>query len=79
MKTLRSTSWLTAVLLCAAAPAVHAQFAVIDVASLTQLVSEVQTLEQQLATARAALAGAGAVSGHDRGSRHGAAACGHLP
>jgi len=32
--------------------AVHAQFAVIDVASLTQLISEVQTLEQQLATAQ---------------------------
>ncbi len=55
MKTIRSASWLTAVLLCAATPAVHAQFAVIDVASLTQLVSEVQTLEQQLATARAQL------------------------
>ena len=55
MKTIRSASWLTAVLLCAAAPAAHAQFAVIDVASLTQLVSEVQTLEQQLATARAQL------------------------
>jgi type IV secretion system protein VirB5 len=37
--------------LCAA-PAAHAQFAVIDVASLTQLISEVQTLEQQLATAQ---------------------------
>jgi type IV secretion system protein VirB5 len=34
----------------------HAQFAVIDVASVTQLMSEVQTLEQQLATARADLA-----------------------
>lgn len=30
----------------------HAQFAVIDVASLTQLISEVQTLEQQVSTAR---------------------------
>jgi len=37
-------------------PAAYAQFAVIDVASVTQLVSEVQTLEQQLATARADLA-----------------------
>lgn len=35
---------------------VHAQFAVIDVASVTQLISEVQTLEQQLATAKADLA-----------------------
>jgi type IV secretion system protein VirB5 len=39
----------------AAAPLANAQFAVIDVASLTQLVSEVQTLEQQLATARSEL------------------------
>ncbi len=55
MKSLPGVSWFTAVLLCAAAPAAHAQFAVIDVASLTQLVSEAQTLEQQLATARAQL------------------------
>ncbi len=34
----------------------HAQFAVIDVASVTQLVSEVQQLEQQVATARSQLA-----------------------
>lgn len=33
-------------------PPAHAQFAVIDVASLTQLISEVQTLAQQLQTAR---------------------------
>lgn len=37
-------------------PVVQAQFAVIDVASVTQLVSEVKTLEQQLATAQADLA-----------------------
>jgi type IV secretion system protein VirB5 len=42
-------------LLFGAAPAVHAQFAVIDVASLSQLISEVQVLEQQLATARSEL------------------------
>ena len=36
-------------------PAAHAQFAVIDIASLTQLISEVQTLEQQVATARGQL------------------------
>jgi type IV secretion system protein VirB5 len=35
-----------------AAPAAHAQFAVIDIASVTQLLSEVQQLEQQVATAR---------------------------
>ncbi len=37
------------------APAAHAQFAVIDVASLTQLISQLQTLEQQVATARGQL------------------------
>ncbi len=37
-------------------PSVHAQFAVIDVASVTQLISEVQTLQQQLETAKADLA-----------------------
>jgi len=34
-------------------PVAHAQFAVIDVASVTQLVSEVETLKQQLSTAQA--------------------------
>jgi type IV secretion system protein VirB5 len=37
-------------------PAAHAQFAVIDVASVSQLVSQVKTLEEQLATAKADLA-----------------------
>lgn len=37
------------------APAAHAQFAVIDVASVTQLVTEVQDLEQALTVARADL------------------------
>ena len=37
-------------------PAARAQFAVIDVASVTQLISQVNTLEQQLATARDDLA-----------------------
>jgi type IV secretion system protein VirB5 len=46
---------LAGVLLLAATSAAHAQFAVIDVAAVTQLVSEVQTLEQQLATARSQL------------------------
>lgn len=44
------------VICCAVMPAAHAQFAVIDVASVTQLISEVKTLEQQLATAQAGLA-----------------------
>ena len=55
MRTPRIGTWLGFVLLIATAPAVRAQFAVIDVASLTQLVTEVQTLEQQLATARSQL------------------------
>jgi hypothetical protein len=37
-------------------PVAHAQFAVVDVASVTQLVSEVKTLQQQLATAQQDLA-----------------------
>src|SRR5262249_470962 len=49
--------WFPAVLalLFGVAPAARAQFAVIDVASLSQLISEVQVLEQQLATARGEL------------------------
>jgi type IV secretion system protein VirB5 len=37
-------------------PVAHAQFAVVDVASVTQLMSEVRTLQQQLSTAQADLA-----------------------
>jgi type IV secretion system protein VirB5 len=43
---------LAFLVLLTATPAAQAQFAVIDVASLTQLMSQVRTLEQQLATAR---------------------------
>ena len=43
---------LTVLALLTATPAAQAQLAVIDVASLTQLMSQVRTLEQQLATAR---------------------------
>jgi type IV secretion system protein VirB5 len=42
-------------LLVGVMPVARAQFAVIDVASLSQLISEVQVLEQQLATARGQL------------------------
>jgi len=45
-----------AVLALTAAPAAHAQFAVIDVAAVTQLVTEVQNLEQALTVAREDLA-----------------------
>src|ERR1700733_1780472 len=37
-------------------PAAHAQFAVIDVGAIEQLISEVEVLEDQLRTARAHLA-----------------------
>jgi type IV secretion system protein VirB5 len=43
---------LAFLVLLTATPAAQAQFAVIDVASLTQLMSQVRTLEQQLVTAR---------------------------
>ena len=43
---------LTVLALLTATPAAQAQFAVIDVASLTQLMSQVSMLEQQLATAQ---------------------------
>lgn len=52
----KPTCLLPMFLLLLAAPAAHAQFAVIDVAALTQLVSQLQQLEQQLATARSQLA-----------------------
>lgn len=42
--------------LMAATPAAHAQFAVIDVAAVTQLLTEVQNLEQALTVAREHLA-----------------------
>lgn len=42
-------------LLALGAPAAHAQFAVIDIAAVNQLLSQVQQLQQQLATARSQL------------------------
>lgn len=50
-------------------PAAHAQFAVIDVAAVTQLVSEVRTLEQQLLTAASQLTQAQAEFQSITGSR----------
>lgn len=47
---------LITLVLAAGPPAAHAQFAVIDVASLTQLITQLQTLEQELDTARSQLA-----------------------
>ena len=57
MKSMRSGISILAVgALLAAAPAAHAQFAVIDVASVTQLIQEVQTAAQELQTAQNELA-----------------------
>jgi|SRR5581483_4257956 len=50
-------------------PVAEAQFAVIDVASVTQLISQLNTLEQQLATARADLAQANAAYKSTVGAR----------
>lgn len=48
--------WLMAFLVCGGGiPLAQAQFAVIDVASVAQLISQLNTLEQQLATARSTL------------------------
>ncbi|MDB6090440.1 MAG: conjugal transfer protein TrbF [Gammaproteobacteria bacterium] len=55
--------------LAAGLPAAHAQFAVVDIASVTQLISQVKTLEEQLATARAHLAQAQALYQSTTGGR----------
>ena len=54
MTRIRKVLWLPLLSLTALGTAVRAeaQFAVIDVASVTQLMTEVQTLEEQVATAR---------------------------
>lgn len=46
------------ILSTAAAPAAHAQWAVVDAPAIVQLIKEVQTMQQQLATARNQLASA---------------------
>jgi type IV secretion system protein VirB5 len=43
---------LLAVLLIASAPSAHAQWAVVDVGAIAQLIQQVLTMEQQLSTAR---------------------------
>jgi type IV secretion system protein VirB5 len=53
---IRRFSPLFALLFLAGLPAAQAQIPVIDVASLTQLIMQIQTLEQQLSTARNELA-----------------------
>jgi type IV secretion system protein VirB5 len=56
MSPIRFSMSIAALALMAAAPAAQAQFAVIDVAAVTQLVTEVQNLEQALTVAREHLA-----------------------
>lgn len=58
-----------ALLLVLVAPVAHAQFAVIDVAALNQLIAQAQQLEQQLATARSQLSQAQAEFQAMTGSR----------
>jgi type IV secretion system protein VirB5 len=53
LKALATSACLTASI--AIAPAARAQWAVIDVGAITQLIQQVQTMAQQLATARAQL------------------------
>lgn len=48
-------SWFGLTLALVAAPSAHAQWAVIDVGAITQLIQEVQTMSQQLITAQAQL------------------------
>ena len=59
----------TSFLLLLVAPVAHAQFAVIDIAAVNQLFSEVQQLQQQLATARSQLSQAQAEFQAMTGSR----------
>jgi len=56
MSSIKTSISIAALCLMAAAPAARAQFAVIDVASVTQLVIEVQNLEQALTVAQQHLA-----------------------
>jgi type IV secretion system protein VirB5 len=73
MSLLKGRLPVLAIALVMAAPVAHAQFAVIDVAAVTQLVTEVQNLEQAIAVAREHLAEAQAqlrsMTG-DRGMEH---------
>jgi hypothetical protein len=55
MKSVCFRALVLATAFSAMTPAAHAQFAVIDVAALAQLISQLQTLEQQVATARSQL------------------------
>ena len=69
MRTKHSCLLSISILLVLVAPAAHAQFAVIDIAAVNQLFSEVQQLQQQLATARSQLSQAQAEFQAMTGSR----------
>lgn len=69
MRTKHSCLLLISMLLVLVAPVAHAQFAVIDIAAVNQLFSEVQQLQQQLATARSQLSQAQAEFQAMTGSR----------
>jgi type IV secretion system protein VirB5 len=56
MSSIKHSLLIIALAFVMAAPAAHAQFAVIDIAAVTQLVTEVQNLEQVLSVAREHLA-----------------------
>ena len=55
MRTRHARFLSMSVLLVLVAPVAHAQFAVIDIAAVNQLIAQVQQLQQQLATARSQL------------------------
>jgi type IV secretion system protein VirB5 len=61
--------WLWLILFVAAAPAARAQWAVIDVGAIAQLIQEVATLRQQLTTAQAQLSQAQAALASTTGGR----------
>lgn len=69
MRTKQTCLLPIALLLVLVAPVAHAQFAVIDVAALNQLIAQAQQLEQQLATARSQLSQAQAEFQAMTGSR----------
>jgi type IV secretion system protein VirB5 len=54
-KHFRRVSWMCLTISLAAAPAARAQWAVVDVGAITQLIQEVKTMSQQLITAQAQL------------------------
>lgn len=69
MRTKRTRFLSMSLILVLIAPVAHAQFAVIDLAAVNQLFSEVQQLQQQLATARSQLTQAQAEFQSMTGSR----------